>query len=877
MAREQEEVEFLKKVLENKAVLFGKLSPLHRAKDKENCWQKLSTELIAEGSTLATANTWKQLSTTRWQHCLRTTLAKVDKWRQSGAAGPLFDRLTEKWDDVDDIVYAILGKDSVSVNGLDMPETGEEGVSPTSFLDMSSVCSDDEYPSTQKNNKEPSLIATKHQRLAASPSTPVSSCATWKPFAAPLSPVAVSRAPAAKLHRMMSPTPQACALSERAIRDEIQLCKFEKTCLEIGYFKLQLVEQKLRNRQLQADGLSNTLPDKETAVSGVAMSAAQALFLFTPLLLVHLISAITNQELLDRFISPNCSVNSFDCGEKCIPINRFHDCVNDCADGLDEECWPGMIKCDGCRCVDPQDADVLCLDRQGSMISKFCNTRPETKFECNNGVCVLLKWILDGRNDCGDWSDENPCNFGYDSRCPSGTLCRFILPMSMECYCPSAGWTHNGIECVPPLANTTSTTTTTTTTSTTTTAPKCPGCVPNNLTDLYATLNTSIKFAYVLDTGVRMADDVKFLSVATQTYLIPLAATFPGRIVQYVFLPFTTTVGILETSNNPVMFSQAVARVTALGFELPICDRAIFAAFSTATPAGTPPGSIVTIFTNGGASDLSRTAAVLTDAVSRQITVNVIVSDANCDCICSWRTDKNLETIAALQLLTTLTHGFFFEMAPTANAYSAGMKIVTDMTRPDSHPFLRMSGINSLSIQKPIDSGLDAAELVAWGGNVAFEALNQISSANQYRFGGNTTSGAELLGLIPMTTYAATIVADNFTIGRMQMLGWPNVLATLSPNPFSTNPILSQSPAFGLPFYVLLGHTFSDVIQWNINFVALLNTLTGDVERSGRTVAYSNPAAPGYFAIFGPFVPPCTHFDVMVRIILIIGIPWSKK
>lgn len=74
---------------------------------------------------------------------------------------------------------------------------------------------------------------------------------------------------------------------------------------------------------------------------------------------------------------------------------------------LFSECWPGMIKCDGCRCVDPQDADVLCLDRQGSTVAKFCNTRPETKFKCNNGVCVLLKWILDGRNDCGDWSDES--------------------------------------------------------------------------------------------------------------------------------------------------------------------------------------------------------------------------------------------------------------------------------------------------------------------------------------------------------------------------------------------------------------------------------------------------------------------------------------
>lgn len=53
------------------------------------------------------------------------------------------------------------------------------------------------------------------------------------------------------------------------------------------------------------------------------------------------------------------------------------------------------------------------------------------------------------------------------------------------------------------------------------------------------------------------------------------------------------------------------------------------------------------------------------------------------------------------------------------------MKVVTDLSRPDSHPFVRMSETMFLSIQKPVDSGMDSAELIAWGENVDFELSNQ--------------------------------------------------------------------------------------------------------------------------------------------------------
>ena len=81
--KKAEKIEFLKKVLERKQILFGSFSPTLTAKDKERNWKNIRDELIAKGSSLA-ANDWKKLSTVTWQYCRRSTVAKIDNRKISG-------------------------------------------------------------------------------------------------------------------------------------------------------------------------------------------------------------------------------------------------------------------------------------------------------------------------------------------------------------------------------------------------------------------------------------------------------------------------------------------------------------------------------------------------------------------------------------------------------------------------------------------------------------------------------------------------------------------------------------------------------------------------------------------------------------------------
>ncbi|KAK6765628.1 hypothetical protein RB195_025505 [Necator americanus] len=112
-----------------------------------------------------------------------------------------------------------------------------------------------------------------------------------------------------------------------------------------------------------------------------------------------------------------CLPGDFDCGfGRCVPVKVFHDGKPDCYDGSDEWCFFGHIKC-GAYCVDMSHA-LSCLFSSkcddSSRQPQWCSLSKEklcgdpSSFPCKGyGECVLWEWLLDGKKDCIDGSDED--------------------------------------------------------------------------------------------------------------------------------------------------------------------------------------------------------------------------------------------------------------------------------------------------------------------------------------------------------------------------------------------------------------------------------------------------------------------------------------
>ncbi|CAI2347390.1 unnamed protein product [Caenorhabditis sp. 36 PRJEB53466] len=122
-------------------------------------------------------------------------------------------------------------------------------------------------------------------------------------------------------------------------------------------------------------------------------------------------------------IGSRCGLFQFDCDPKartplCIPLVAVRDCTPDCPNMSDEWCGQGMILCDAglaqkrCgKCVRPQDIPHQCLDRKWQHLCAYQGT-----FKCAKTMnCVFGKWLMDGKDDCGDGSDEDVCAHGLVS------------------------------------------------------------------------------------------------------------------------------------------------------------------------------------------------------------------------------------------------------------------------------------------------------------------------------------------------------------------------------------------------------------------------------------------------------------------------------
>ncbi|TKR83194.1 hypothetical protein L596_016822 [Steinernema carpocapsae] len=111
-------VAFLKAVQREKEILFGGFTSTITAKLKEQTWEKIRLELEQDHHQLGATKSWKMLRDSTWQNYRRAAMEKRDRAKISGADGGV------RYSEIDNLVLAILDKESSVVNGQHLRDVG---------------------------------------------------------------------------------------------------------------------------------------------------------------------------------------------------------------------------------------------------------------------------------------------------------------------------------------------------------------------------------------------------------------------------------------------------------------------------------------------------------------------------------------------------------------------------------------------------------------------------------------------------------------------------------------------------------------------------------------------------------------------------------
>ncbi|KAL1493553.1 hypothetical protein ABEB36_009257 [Hypothenemus hampei] len=122
-ARKQKDlknINFLRKIFENKAILFGKFSDTLTRSEKRNKWEEIRNYAVATGL-VTNDKDYVYVRNITWGNLRKKTLTKTDNSKQTGAGGGKEFIRTE----IDVLVLDILGKDSPIIKGLGVADSSD--------------------------------------------------------------------------------------------------------------------------------------------------------------------------------------------------------------------------------------------------------------------------------------------------------------------------------------------------------------------------------------------------------------------------------------------------------------------------------------------------------------------------------------------------------------------------------------------------------------------------------------------------------------------------------------------------------------------------------------------------------------------------------